>query len=176
MKVLCCLIVALCVPQVSLGAQSSEDSLAVRVAAIGHLQRASLRRDTVLLDPHDLDLRNPDGRSHGIGMTARGVMDRARSDAENRALTGATRLSFGSPDEAVSCPGSPRMPDCRIAGGSAIVSLSTPSFEGDSATITVKALQTGGRNGTLHVEVVLITLRKREGVWAIERAMTIFIT
>ena len=109
-------------------------------------------------------------------MTARSAGDRARSDAENRALAEATGLPLGSPAEAVSCPGSPRRPDCRIAGGSAIVSLSAPTFEGDSAMITVKVLQTGGRNGTLNVEVIRITLRKREGVWAIDLARTIFIT
>lgn len=179
MKVPCGLLLALCALCFAgepLGAQSPEDSLAVRVAAIRHVQQGSLRRDTVVLDPEDVDLRDPDGRSHGVGMTARSVRDRGRSESANRALVEATGLSLGSPSEVVSCPGPPRAVGCMIAGGSALVSLSAPTFDGDSATITVKALQTGGRGGTLHVEVILLTLRQRQGAWVVDRARTIFIT
>ena len=176
MRVLCCLIVALSLPRVSLGAQSSEDSLSVRLAAIAHVQRGEFSRDTLMLEPGDLELRNPDGRAHGIGMTARSTQDQARPDAVNRALIEATGLQLGSVDDAGRCDARVgRAPNCSIMGASALVAMSAPQFEADSATISVRVLDPDPRGGW-HVQVTLLTLRQRDGAWAVDRARIMFET
>jgi hypothetical protein len=176
MRVPCGLFVVLCFSPVPLGAQSTEDSLAIRLAAIDHEQRGEFSRDTLMLEPDDLELRNPDGRAHAIGMTARSARDRARSEATNRALSEATGLALGSASDAVSCDaGVTRSRNCSIRGGSALVAMSAPEFDADSAIINVRVVKPDRRGG-MFVKVTQLTLRKRDGAWVVDRARIMFIT
>ena len=176
MRMLCCLFVVLSSAPVPLGAQSSEDSLAIRLAAVGHVQRGEFSRDTLMLEPDDLELRNPDGRAHAIGMTARSAQDQARPEAVNRALIEATGLPLGSASDVLSCDARVgRASNCSIMGASALVAMSAPQFDADSATINVRVLEPDPRGGW-HVQVTLLTLRKRDGAWAVDRARIMFET
>ena len=89
MKAFLLLISALCLSE-SVSAQSTDDSIAVRVAAIKHLKAGELRQDTLVLDSDDA---GQTGHSHGIRIR-RGSSDRARTEAANRAIQARTSLSL----------------------------------------------------------------------------------
>ena len=170
------LLLALGVARAPLRAQSSDDSLAVRVVGIRLLQEDRYPRDTLILDPEDLELRDADGRAHGVGMMGRSPGDRTRSERMNRLLEQRTGLAQRSTRDAVTCgEWTPRAPSCTITGGSAVVAMSEPTFVADSAMLYVRIMKPD-RRGSLFVEVLELTLRRRAGNWAIARARTIFIT
>ena len=176
MRAALALLIALGVAPPPLGAQSSADSLAVRLLAIRYMQEERYPRDTLILDPEDLELRDPDGRSHGVGMMGRSRGDRMRSDTVNRTLEQATGLALGSTRDVVVCGAGTRgTPECAITGGSGVVAMSEPSFDVDSARLYVRIMKPYRRGG-MFVEVVALTLRRGADAWVIGRARTIFIT